>query len=194
MECAICEDRDCLKGKDCTGLHDEIIAEYTPEDLRLHVAASRVVSKYYGEKTRLEEIALFARELGVSRIGIALCSAVSEEARVVHQYLKKEGFDVRSAMCKICGVDKEELGAVRTKPPGEFEPSCNPVGQAKILADEDTEYNISMGLCVGHDAIFNAKSRVPVTTLVTKDRVLAHNPLGVVYTKYGRVHRLGLKE
>ena len=114
--------------------------------------------------------------------------------RIFKRVLAKEGFDVHSAMCKICGVDKEELGAARTKPTGEFEPSCNPAGQAKILADEDTEYNISMGLCVGHDAIFNAKSRAPVTTLVAKDRVLAHNPLGVVYTKYGRVHRLGLKE
>ena len=61
---------------------------------------------------------------------------------------------------------------------------CNPALQAQLLADAGTEFNISMGLCVGHDAIFNKMSHVPVTVLVAKDRVLAHNPLGAVYSRY----------
>lgn len=39
-----------------------------------------------------------------------------------------------------------------------------------------------MGLCVGHDCLFNRHSAAPVTTLVAKDRVLANNPAGALYT------------
>ena len=35
-----------------------------------------------------------------------------------------------------------------------------------------------------HDSIFNANCNGPVTVLVAKDRVLAHNPLGAVYSRY----------
>jgi uncharacterized metal-binding protein len=34
-----------------------------------------------------------------------------------------------------------------------------------------------MGLCLGHDMIFNAKSEAPVTPLIVKDRKLNHRTL-----------------
>jgi uncharacterized metal-binding protein len=34
-----------------------------------------------------------------------------------------------------------------------------------------------MGLCLGHDMIFNAKSKAPVTPLVVKDRKENHNTI-----------------
>ena len=39
-----------------------------------------------------------------------------------------------------------------------------------------------MGLCVGHDSLFNKYSEALVITLVTKDRVLVHNPVVSLYT------------
>ena len=39
---------------------------------------------------------------------------------------------------------------------------------------------------MGHDLLFTEHSHAPVTTLVVKDRILAHNPLGAVYSKYYR--------
>ena len=39
--------------------------------------------------------------------------------------------------------------------------------------------NFLVGLCVGHDSLFIKYSEAPRTTLVTKDRVLAHNPVGL---------------
>ena len=39
----------------------------------------------------------------------------------------------------------------------------------------------SLGLCVGHDMLFNKHSKAPVTTLVVKDRVTGHNPVAVLY-------------
>ena len=62
-----------------------------------------------------------------------------------------------------------------------MEHACNPVGQAEILNTEETGLNVIIGLCVGHDSLFIKHSKAPVTCLVAKDRVLAHNPVGALY-------------
>jgi uncharacterized metal-binding protein len=53
-----------------------------------------------------------------------------------------------------------------------------------ILNNEKTDLNIILGLCIGHDTLFTKYSEAPVTTLAVKDRVLAHNPLGAIYSAY----------
>ena len=58
---------------------------------------------------------------------------------------------------------------------------CNPVLQAKYLNAEKTDLNILVGLCVGHDSMFYKFADAPVTTLVSKDRVMAHNTVGAIY-------------
>ena len=61
----------------------------------------------------------------------------------------------------------------------------------QFLNEQGCELFVSAGLCVGHDAIFNASCKGPVTNLIAKDRVLAHNPMGAVYSNYWR-NKLGL--
>ena len=75
---------------------------------------------------------------------------------------------------------KEEIGLEDGEKirPGGYEAMCNPVGQAVLLNDSGCEFNIVLGLCVGHDSLFFRHSEGPVTVLVAKDRVLAHNPIG----------------
>ena len=58
---------------------------------------------------------------------------------------------------------------------------CNPILQAKTLNNEKTQLNVVIGLCVGHDSLFYKYSDALTTTLITKDRVLAHNPAGALY-------------
>jgi uncharacterized metal-binding protein len=58
---------------------------------------------------------------------------------------------------------------------------CNPAGQAEYLKENNTELNISIGLCVGHDMVFNLKSASPVSTLVVKDRETKHNPMESIH-------------
>jgi uncharacterized metal-binding protein len=65
-----------------------------------------------------------------------------------------------------------------------FEAACNPIGQANVLNKENCDINIIVGLCIGHDILFTGNSKAPVTTLAVKDRVLAHNPLGAIYSNY----------
>ena len=47
-----------------------------------------------------------------------------------------------------------------------------------------------MGLCVGHDILFNKHSHAPTTTLVVKDRVLMHNPAAALYHADGYYQNL----
>lgn len=53
-----------------------------------------------------------------------------------------------------------------------------------ILNALETELNVVIGLCVGHDSLFYRYSKAPVVTLIAKDRVTGHNPAAVLYTGY----------
>ncbi len=58
---------------------------------------------------------------------------------------------------------------------------CNPIYQAKIVNDQKVDFNILMGLCVGHDSLVLKYIDAPVTILAVKDRLMGHNPLAAVY-------------
>jgi uncharacterized metal-binding protein len=130
----------------------------------------------------VEEICAFAREMGFTKIGIATCISMVDLARTLSGILESHGFEVASAACKNGGVPKEQLG-LRDEDkirPGTYEPMCNPLSQAELLNDAGCELNIVLGLCVGHDSLFFRYSKGLATTLVAKDRVLAHNPVGAL--------------
>ena len=129
----------------------------------------------------------FARAMGFKRVGIACCVGLIREARVLASILKENGFEVSVAVCKVGSIPKEELGLKDEEKvnPGMYEATCNPVGQAMVLSQDETDLNILLGLCVGHDSLFIKYSKAPVTCLATKDRVLCHNPLGAIYNASG---------
>jgi uncharacterized metal-binding protein len=134
-------------------------------------------------KTRVEEIMAFGRRLGCSRLGLAFCLGLREEARLVEKLFIKNGFEVVSAVCKVGRVPKETLGLTDAEKiaPGRFEAMCNPILQAKILNAAGTGLNVLLGLCVGHDSLFFKYAEAPCTVLAAKDRVMGHNPLAAVY-------------
>jgi len=123
---------------------------------------------------RIEEIIEYAVESGINRIGIANCTIFNNEAERLKEILSDAGFTVEKVNCKFGKVPFNDLV------PGYKGISCNPAGQAKYLEDKGTELNIMMGLCLGHDMIFNAKSKAPVTPLVVKDRKLQHHTLEIL--------------
>lgn len=120
---------------------------------------------------RVVELKNYARTAGLKRIGIGHCMTVTNEANRVKAFLSDE-FEVTSIDCKCGKVSKLEM--LGREGNGLM---CNPAGQAEILSAHHTELNISMGLCVGHDMIFNQCSKAPVTTLLVKDRKHKHNPM-----------------
>ena len=58
---------------------------------------------------------------------------------------------------------------------------CNPIAQAELLNHVGTEFNVVVGLCIGHDTLFMMHSKAPVTYLIVKDRVTGHNPAVAIY-------------
>jgi len=151
----------------------------------LHRAASAIEARHYCKEPRLREIVLFARELGCSKVGLAFCVGLATEAKVIEEILSQH-FEVASVCCKACGIAKRSLDLEQISPGNENEVMCNPAGQADLLNRAGTELNVVCGLCVGHDAIFSMVSKAPVTTFIAKDRVLAHNPVGAIYSGYIR--------
>jgi len=151
---------------------------------RMAQESARTEAAGYCKATRVEEVMDFARRMGWKRLGIAHCIGLMREARAAHEIFLSNGFQCFTACCKMGGIPKEDvgLGDVDKVCPGEFEALCNPVGQAAILADAGTEFNVVIGLCVGHDSLFFMHSKAPATVLVAKDRVLGHNPVAALNT------------
>ena len=186
-QCAQCESKECRDGKDCFSQTDNHKQLYQDSDIaEMHRAASTIEAKYYGKETRLGEVILLGKQLQYRKIGLAFCIGLSEEAKIIADILSKH-FKVVSVCCKVCGIDKKDFDLPQISSKGR-EVMCNPAGQAQLLNEAKTQLNVICGLCVGHDAIFAKVSDTPVTTLIAKDRVLAHNPAGAIYSRYIRKH------
>ena len=155
------------------------------ENLKVSRISAQVEEDFYCKYTRVEEIVEFARRMGFQKIGIATCVGLIRESRTLAKILRKNGFTVVGVACKVGSFDKALIGAVPKEADGVGPIMCNPIMQAELLNSRKTDLNIVMGLCVGHDSLFYKYSNALVTTLVTKDRVLAHNPVGALYQAEG---------
>ena len=179
--------------------YGEIIAESLQEyagdseDARIALVAARVEGLCYQKVegsdavnarwTRVEDTIAFARLMGWRKIGIATCIGLLDETDRLVAILRAQGLEPQSVCCKAGSIDKNQLGLKEEEKvrPGTFEPACNPIAQAEICNRLGTDMNIIVGLCIGHDMLFNKHSQAPVTTLVVKDRVTGHNPAAVLY-------------
>ncbi len=163
---------------------DEIKKLYKEEEnFKIAHNAALVESEGYCKKTRIEEIMDFARKCGYKNLGLAFCIGLKNEANIFTKVLKHNGFQVNSIICKNGSVEKDfiDIKDEQKVRPCEYEPMCNPIGQAIFLNKANTDLNILLGLCVGHDSLFIKYSKAPVTVFAVKDRVLGHNPLAVIY-------------
>lgn len=125
---------------------------------------------------RLTELRNFAIKAGIKKIGLAYCMAVAKEAEAVADYLSQD-FEVLTVGCKIDRITKGEM----LEQEGLVGLSCNPLGQAAYLAENGSQMNIVLGLCVGHDMLFTMNSGVPTTTLLVKDRAHKHNTMETIH-------------
>lgn len=213
--CAKCKPKHCSQGikdesilpsfcpiKNFKNLIQEVKQKYQTEEIRqfyinsaltekegYNTKASREEGKIIPVRPRIREIAEFAKLMGIKKIGIAFCSGLSDEASRASLILENHGFTICSAVCCCGAIDKTELGVppdYKIRDPEEFEAGCNPLLQAELLKHSETEINIIVGLCVGHDMLFTMHSHAPVTTLIVKDRFTGHNPIISLYTRYHR--------
>jgi uncharacterized metal-binding protein len=174
------------RGKDMSKFY--LAAALTEKD-GYDLKAAREEGKTVPVRPRIREIAEFAKTIGAQKLGLAFCSGLYDEAGRAAAILENHGLDVVSVICSCGAVDKTEVGIPaehKIRGPGCFEAACNPLVQAEILNVARTTFNILVGLCVGHDMLFTAHSKAPVTTLIVKDRITGHNPLASLYSRYHR--------
>lgn len=193
MSCIDCGVTNCNEaGKEyppfclTTGLDETILNEAMEcyqEDTnkKATIAAAEVEFEHYCQYTRVEEIMEFARKIEAKKLGIATCVGLIRESRILAQIFRAHGFEVYGAGCKVGEIHKVDVG-IPEKCEGVGRHMCNPILQAKLLNGQKTDLNIVVGLCVGHDSLFYKYSEALVTTAVTKDRVLGHNPAAALYT------------
>lgn len=216
-ECAkctrvVCDSKASLKGpENCPtkteqGLIQQALAEYDDPEVREFARqASIQEAECYmhlpegltARYPRVEEIAQFTKKMGYKKLGIASCLGLKDEAEILSEILENRGFEVVSVCCKAGAIPKERIGITeeqKIKGPGSFEAMCNPITQAKILNEAGTEFNILVGLCVGHDSLFFKYAQAPTTVLVVKDRVFGHNPVMGLYLAHSPFYRKLLRK
>ena len=118
-------------------------------------------------KTRIVEIGEFAQKMGYKRLGLAFCIGLAKEAKIVEGIFKTYGFEVVSVLCKAGRTSKTKIGIKEEEKifQGTDESMCNPIFQAKTLNSAGTEFNVLLGLCVGHDSLFFKYAKAPTTVL-----------------------------
>jgi uncharacterized metal-binding protein/predicted Fe-Mo cluster-binding NifX family protein len=183
-DCLACRDKVCLLGGGCPlAAHRQPGAAVNEVACMLDAAAD-ISCEDERLLCRLSELVYFCLEMNYRRIGIAFCIELLEPTEILVGVLKRF-FDVFAVGCKVGGRRLEEPPNMSGGREGAFSGiACNPLGQARVLNRLGCDLNVLVGLCMGTDAVFARASEAPATTLIVKDRSLAHNPIGALYSEY----------
>lgn len=163
----------------CPSLHTNLVEESTNsfskepyESVAYHSA--RVSIDATSRMSRLAETLDFIKRSGYKNIGLAFCKMVKSDADYVAKLLRKEGYTVNSVICRVGSVSNELLEHEGENLIGAkgYVSMCNPVGQSIALEEAGCDFNIVLGLCVGHDTMFLQHTKTPCTVLGVKDKKL----------------------
>ena len=168
-DCMACRNRVCLEGDPCPYLELPPPADGTPEVSAILESAWDVALEEERALCRVAELVYFALGAGYQRLGVAFCEDLREPASILTDVLRRF-FEVLPVGCRLGG--------------NETAPACDPGRVAAYLNSRHTDLNVLVGFCVGADCVFNSESQAPVTTVFVKDKSLANNPIGAVYSHY----------
>lgn len=182
IDCLACRNPICLLGHKCRPLTGRVQGSEKPDTKTMLESAQDITLE--GERTlcRLSEVIYFGLEMNYRKIGVAYCVDLNEPARILVGVLRRF-FEVFPVCCKIGGLSVPDPG-LSAGGVGGSTIACNPLGQAEMLNSLAPDLNVVVGLCVGVDSVFVRASRAPVTTLFVKDKSLANNPIGALYSDY----------
>ena len=142
----------CAQGAVSSALHDEAQRLYALPDVIMQAAA--MVSEETVNSTRVQDTIKFANLISAIHIGIASCTIMLRETRILAKLLEQAGFCVETVGCKLESNRRADLDLEPPARGGEGGVVCNPIMQALLLNEAKTDLNILMGICVGHDALF----------------------------------------
>lgn len=125
-------------------------------------------------KNRVELTGRFLHYFGAKKVGVAACGILIKSAGRFAAILRELDIMPVVVSCKVGAMTPSEVG-IKTDDET-WITICNPLAQAKLINEQSTDFNVSFGLCIGHDTIFEMLSEAPVTTLISKDMALNNNP------------------
>ena len=177
MDCTNCAyDKKCRTTKACKATsfsRETVIEEYARNIEIVQAAASLVDHGRAGTLSRLQEIIAFSKQMKVQRIGLAYCYGMEKQVNQLAGIIRSNGLNVRAVSCTVGGIPQNQVN-----PASAFcTVSCNPIGQARQLNSENVDLVLMIGLCLGHDILFQREVKADCSTLVVKDRVHNHAPL-----------------
>jgi uncharacterized metal-binding protein len=171
--------------------YPDVLELFKASNINEQRAYMKIRGRILAVRPRVLEIIKFCEMMNWSKIGIAFCAGLGNEAKRVVEIFESVGLDVYSVCCKCGSVDKSEYGISNEDKisalmgrPDSYEAVCNPIVQAELLNSEEVDLKVIVGLCIGHDIQFTSFSEGPVTTLIVKDRVTGHNPFASLFSNY----------
>jgi len=177
MDCTNCTyDKKCRNAEACPATsfdRDEVVQKYTQQSEIVQAAADLVDFGRAGTLSRLQETIAFAQKMNYKRIGLAYCYGMENQVTQIVEILRENKLNIRSVSCTVGGIPQNEVNPESTF----CTVSCNPIGQARQLNNENVDLVVMIGLCLGHDILFQREVKADCTTLVVKDRVFNHAPL-----------------
>lgn len=185
-----CLCKECLiaagKGSECPAgeANREALAEarrISQEDGQTRdalIAHSCLLGRGSSQWPRLKHIAEFSLAKGITHVGLAPCSMFLQHAHAAADYLREKGIRSTVVCCKVGKVRLNDYGIDRKEV--EHYVLCNPVGQACIFNEHETEMNVLLGLCAPHDMILGWHAKAPCTTLFTKEYISNHAPFATM--------------
>ena len=156
------------------------------EAQRLYQAFGRLIHTGGAKKSRLEHIVDFCRSLEISTMGIASCLRYIKEVHYLRNLFEEQGWRSHVAICKVGGFTVSDIAVEKDTD----WIVCNPLGQAYLLNDLNCEVNVTLGLCMGHEMIFNHYSQGYVTNLIVKEKISCERSLDTLHRIMDRSHQL----
>jgi uncharacterized metal-binding protein len=181
MDCIKCTIKSCRTTEPCHAQKfdaEELMSTYhLPENTKIIQAAAQLVDNgRAGTLSRLQEVIEFSKTMNFQRIGIAYCYGMEKESALIATIFRESGFKIFPVSCTTGGFKQSEIN-----PGSSIEKvSCNPLAQAEQLNMESVDFTITIGLCLGHDILFNKHIKSYTTTLIVKDRVHDHKPIAAL--------------
>jgi uncharacterized metal-binding protein len=150
---------------------------HLPDNMKIVQAAANLVDHgRAGTLSRLQEVIEFSKSMNFKRIGIAYCYGMEHDAALITTIFRESGFKIFPVSCTTGGFKQSDVNIA-----SKIEKvSCNPLAQAAQLNAESVDFTITVGLCMGHDILFNKHIESYTTTLLVKDRVHNHNPVDAI--------------
>ena len=178
MDCTRCNTKSCRETESCSAQkfgNEAILDTYSLPATQKVIQAAAILVNHgrAGTLSRLQEIIEFSKEMKFQRIGLAYCYGMENDAALVTTIIRESGFHMIPVSCTTGGFKQSKVNNHSNIE----KVSCNPLAQAAQINHEKVDLTITMGLCLGHDMLFQKQIDSYTTTLIVKDRVHDHEPI-----------------